>query len=186
MALQIALDLYLSARHFRKGDYFEGVCQMILAGGHMHQAIPQIKLMAWTWRYKPTMTGTLRQDERGFVYLDLPDEDLRALEHLYHEQNMELPPYFGKGRAGAHVSVMSANEIGALGGVKISEVGKEYTFRIASVDSAAPDRMKNVDRVHYLTLSCAERESLRARYGLSQKMDGHDFHFTFGIERSAV
>ena len=100
---------------------------------------------------------------------------------------MELPPYFGKGRAGAHVSVMSAKEAEDLGGLRVEEVGKEQTFRIACVDSVKPDGFGGaVDRVHYLTLSCPELESLRTRYGLTPKMDGHDFHYTFGIERSAV
>ena len=185
MVLQIILDFYLAAKHFREGHTIEGVCQLILGGGHVYQAIPQMKLMQWTWNHKPEFTAELKQDERGFVYLDLPDEDLIALHELYKEANVELPPYFGKGRAGAHVSVMSVDEVSSHGGFRVQDVGKKFTFRIVNVDSVKHYGFKGMDKVHYLTLACPQLESLRARYGLDPKMDGHDFHLTFGIQRSA-
>jgi hypothetical protein len=53
--LQIALDLYLSTQHFKKGDYFEGVCQTILAGGRFHQALPHLKALQTKWNSQPTL-----------------------------------------------------------------------------------------------------------------------------------
>src|SRR5579862_5241296 len=183
MILQIILDFYVSAEHFKKGDYLEGACQAILAGVHMHQAIPQLKVLRWKWTHDPVLTAELKQDKRGFVYLDIPDENLNSLLELCGDNRAELPPYFGKGRAGAHVSVILSQEMLGRNGLKIEDIGKKFTFRIVNMDAVKPDGWKGVGKVHFLTLSCPQLESMRVRYGFSPKIDNHDFHLTFGIQK---
>ena len=181
MLAQVLLDLYLSRQHFMKGDYFEGVCQTILGAGHVHQAIPQLKVLHWKCTHKPTLTAELKQDENGFVYLDISDEYVYSLYKSCGEPGMELPPYFGEGRAGAHVTA-----IPEFHGLRPEDIGKKFSFRIVSADSIRPDGWKGVDQVSFLTLSCPQLEKFRTSYGLSPKIDGHDFHLTFGIHRSAT
>ena len=41
----------------------------MLGAGHMHQAIPQLKVLHWKSTHKPTLTAELKQDENGFVYV---------------------------------------------------------------------------------------------------------------------
>lgn len=182
LLLQIVLDLHFAMEHFRKGEYIEGLCRALLGCAHLHQAIPQIELWQWS-RTHGDFYAELKQDERGFVYLDIPDEYVYSLEKLYHKHGMELPPYFGKDKAGAHVSVIAAND---GKGLKVAEVGKKYKFRVVNVDSVKPDGWAGVDKVHFLTLDCPALESLRSKYGFTPKMNGHhDFHLTFGLEKAA-
>jgi len=185
MILQIILDFYMSAEHFKKGNYFEAACQAILGGGHVSQAIPQLKVLQWKWKYNPILTAELKQDERGFAYLDIPDEYVDSLFELFGDKQAELPPYFGKGRAGAHVSVILIEELGAHG-LKMEDIGKKFTFRIVNMDSVKPDGWKGVNKVYFLTLSCPEIESLRVRHGLPPKINHHDFHLTFGIQKEQM
>ncbi len=183
MLVQIALDLYDSAKHFKVGNYLEGGCQLLLGAGRLYQLTPQLKLLHWKMVHNPTLTGELKQAKNGFVYLDIPDEQLHSLFELYKSQGMELPPYFGKGMAGAHISAILSEEM-AKSGITINDIGKKFTFRIANVDSVQPDGWKGVNKVHFLTLSCPELESMRMRNGFSPKIQDHDFHLTFAIERA--
>lgn len=182
MVLQIVLDFYMSAQHFKKGNYFEGACQMLLGGAHLYQAIPQVKLLHWKHKYDPVFTAELKRDDKGFVYLDIPDEYVYSLFESFGDSQSELPPYFGEGKAGAHITAIPIGELGNYG-LTQEDIGRKFTFRIVNVDSLKPDQWKGVNKVHFLTLSCPELESLRVRYGLSPKIHDHDFHLTFGIQR---
>jgi hypothetical protein len=182
MILQILINLHLSADHFKKGHYFEGVCQALLGGAHLHQVFPQLKVLQWKWQNQPSLSAELKQDDRGFVYLDIPDEHVNTLFQLCDEAGAELPPYFGKGMAGAHVSVISSDEMRA--GLTIADVGKKFNFRIVNADAIRPSGWKGVDKVWYLTLDAPELESLRVRNGFSPRISDHDFHLTFGIKRA--
>ncbi len=175
------MDLSLSAKHFSKGQYLEGVCEALLASGHTLQAIPQLKVLEWKWKYNPNLTAELKQNERGFVYLDIPDEYVHSLFELCDDPKAQLPPYFGENRSGAHISVILTSEMLAKNGLTIADVGKKFTFRIAQMNSVKPDGWNEVDKVYFLTLSCPELESVRQRHGFSPKIQDHDFHLTFGI-----
>lgn len=184
MIMQILLDLHQSAQHFKKGNYLEGMCQTLLAGARMHQIIPQLKILQWKWNYNPVLTAELKQDARGFVYLDIPDEYVHALHALYKEAGAELPPYFGKGMAGAHVSIILSDEMHTKPGLALGDIGKKMQFRIVHADSVKPEGWKGVDKVSFITLSCPEAESLRTRCGLSPRISDHDFHLTFSITKA--
>lgn len=184
MLLQIALGCYLSSRHLQKGNYLEGICQAVLTGSHIYQAIPQIKLFQWTRAHGSSFEAELKQDKQGFVYLDIPDEALHSLFEHFKEDGMVEPPYFGKGRAGAHVSVILAEEIGKEGGISIDAIGKRFTFQIAHFDVV---KMKggNGNRKAYLLSGLShELDALRIRLGFSPRIHGHDFHLTFAFQDS--
>ena len=187
MLLQIILDLHQSAAHFINGDLFAGICQATLAGAHIYQAIPQIRTLQWTWEQNPVLSAELKQAENGFTYLDIPDEYVHSLFKLCDDAGVELPPYFGEGLAGAHVSAILGDEISAAGSPKISEIGRKFDFRIVNWDSLKPAGWNGVDKVYFLTLSCPELESVRSTYGFSPKIHhDHDFHLTFGIHRESA
>lgn len=182
MALQIVLGCYESVSHFKKGELLEGLLKTLSTGIHIRQAIPQIKLLHWKNTYQPTLEAILKQDSKGFVYLDIQDEDLKSLYAAFKQAKMELPPYFSPGMAGAHVSVILGNEARA-GGIKVAEVGQKFTFRIAEVISLKPES-SSLSKVWFLTLTSPEMDVLRVRYGLTPRIHGdHDFHLTFAIEK---
>jgi hypothetical protein len=181
MLLQIAVGCYLFSRHFQKGNYLEGVCQAVLTGSHIHQAIPQIKLFQWTMAHGSSFEVELKRDKRGFVYLDMPDEALHSLFEQFKEDGMKEPPYFHKGMAGAHVSVILAEEMIERGGIPIDAIGKKFTFRIAHFDVVKPGGWNDTKKAYILSGLNPELDAIRIHHGFSPRIHGQDFHFTFGL-----
>lgn len=179
MLLQIAFKLHKAIDEFRKGNYIEGACHLITSALTLSQAIPQMRVIDWKWRTHPNLEGELCRDERGFVYLKMKDEIIFELNKIFGDSS--LPPYFGGGKHGAHVTVIPVGELGK--DVPISEIGKTIKFNIAFYDSLKPDGWKGVNEVSFLSLSAPELDSLRNQYGLTPKIHGsHDFHITFGVK----
>lgn len=182
MLLQIALDFYLLREHFLEGDFLEGISQLILTTVHLQKAAPQIKVLKWKWVVQPECVAELKQAKNGFVYLDIPDEYLNNLLELCDDPNVKLPPYFGPGKAGAHVSVIMAEEMRNRRGFTLPEIGKKFTFRISHMDALKPGGWDGVKTVYFLALTSPELEALRSRHHFSPKISDHDFHITFAIK----
>lgn len=182
MGLQILLDFYLSGQHIAEGRWFEGACQAIMMAGHVGQAIPQFRLAHWAAKNGSTFRAELKQNDQGFVYLDVPDEKLFSLNKLYKDLGMELPPYFGSGRAGAHISVMSKDELPNGMRLRSEDIGKVYTCHITHMDAVQNQGSKGSQKVYFLGTRCSKLESLRKNYGLTPRIEDHDFHLTFGIQ----
>jgi hypothetical protein len=184
MALQIVLGCYDSIESFKKGDVIEGILTTLVTGMHIHQALPQTKLLYWKYSSRPVLQATLKQDSKGFTYLDIPDEDLKDLYSFFKQAGMELPPYFGPKMAGAHVSVIESQEMRQLKHVPIQEIGQTFHFRIAELTTLKPIGFKGTSKVWFLTLACPQLETVRTRYGLAPRLhEDHDFHLTFAIEK---
>lgn len=156
-----------------------------MGGAHLYKAIPQCKLLRWTSQHGGSeFTAELKQNENGFVYLDIPDEYIHELFEILGETGAEIPPYFGKGKAGAHISVILSQEAAGKEGLFIEEIGQKFTFRIVQTDTLAPDGFAGVKAVSFLTVASPELEKLRAHYGLSPRLgETHDFHLTFAITK---
>lgn len=178
MLLQVAFNLHKSIDEFRKGHYIEGVCHLVTSAVTLTQVIPQLKVIEWKWRTDSTLEGVLCRDERGFVYVKVDDEIIFELNKIF---GGSLPPYFGKGKHGAHVTVFPVGELSK--DIPISEIGKKIKFNIAFCDALRPQAFKGVRQVSFLSIHSPELDSLRGKYGLPPKIQGsHDFHITFGIE----
>lgn len=185
MLLQIAIDLYLCAKHVKEGEYIEGAFAAIAGGAHLYQAIPQCKLLRWTWKHGGAeFTAELKQNQKGFVYLDIPDEYVYELFEILKEAGAELPPYFDKNQVGAHISVILSKETAGMQSPPIAEVGQKFTFRIVQTDVLKPDGFAGVKSVSFLSIVCPELEQLRTQYGLSSRIGNtHDFHLTFTVTK---
>lgn len=184
LILQTILALYICIKAALNGEYLESLCSLALAGAHVQQLVPQTKLLHWKNTRHPVCTAEIKQDARGFVYLDIPDEYLGELLAMTGDPKAELPPYFGKDRAGAHISVIAADEGGRPLTLRPQDVGKKVSFQIVHVDAVKPDGWKGMKKVHFVTVRSPELQDFRTQYGLSPKLDGHDFHITFGVERA--
>ncbi len=178
MLLQIGVGCYPSLRHFQKGNYLEGACQMALTAVRIRQAIPQIRLFQWTRVHGSSFEIELKQDKKGFVYLDMPDEVLHSLFEYFKEPGMREPPYFKKGMAGAHVSVILPQERKG----PVDAIGKKFTFQISHLDTVTPHDYKGIKKVYFLSGLNRALDALRVRHALLPRINGHDWHFTFGLE----
>jgi len=185
LIFQILIDGYFLSQ---KGTPLEIGCQALLTAAHVRQLLPQLHLLRWKLHFKPTLTAQLKQDPKGFVYLDIPDEWVHSLLAQFNDGNIKLPDYFGNGKAGAHVSVVLGEKLTPEAQQMLAEdLGKLFSFQIAHADAVKPGGWDGVRLVHFLTLHCPALEALRTKLGLSQRMHGdHDFHVTFGIQREAT
>lgn len=184
MLLQIAFKLNQSIDEFRKGHYSEGACHLITSALTFSQVIPQIRVIEWKWRTHATLEGELCRDKRGFVYVKVKDEIIFELNKIFGDSS--LPPYFGKGKHGAHITVFANGELGKE--IPISELGKTIRFNIAFTDSVRTGGLKNglKKSVAILSVFAPDLDALRSKLGYSPKRLGnHDFHITFGIKNES-
>lgn len=180
--IQIVLELIDSGKHFSNGNYFEGLCQGILAAAHLNQAIPQFRLLQWKYETAPLLEGVLKRNKQGFVYLDIPDEQIFSLLKYCGKTGMEPPPYFKKGMVGGHISVIATHEKTG----QITELGQIFSFRISHTDSFDTDTFGlGTKKIHLVAIACPQLEQVRLNQGLSRRLGGdHDFHITYGIEKA--
>lgn len=128
------------------------------------------------------MKGTLSLDDRGFLYVDLPDHYVYELFEMLSSSKAELPPYFvGEFMAGAHISVATAKE--EFNKAAIAQLGQEITFTITGAFHVSPKNWIGVDRVHVLTIDAPELVEIRRSLGLSDKIMDNEFHITYAIEK---
>lgn len=123
--------------------------------------------------------GTLVQDDRGFVYVDLPNDYIYKLNPLIAEKGFELPPYFGPGLHGAHISVIYAGEA-TENNIKIKEAGQTIYFSPKDCKVVKPGNWQDVDAVYIIQVDAPALDKLRKRYGLSKA--AYPFHITIGIK----
>lgn len=125
--------------------------------------------------------GTLRQDERGFVYVDIDDEYIYKLNALIKDEGYEMPPYFGwKGAHGAHISVIYAKEAKNYKVKEIKEVGSTIYFKPKSCSAVEPGSWDDVEEVFVITVEAPILDKLRKKYGLPKAH--YDFHITIGLK----
>jgi len=131
------------------------------------------------------LKGELKQTKNGFVYLDLPNNLINGLFAIIDENNISKPPYNQKkyNSVGAHVSVMYEDEVKDKN-LEIKEIGEEFNFSLGELKSTKPEGWDEVDKVYFLQIDSPELQDLREKYGLSKKLNGHEFHITVAVEKS--
>lgn len=115
--------------------------------------------------------GKLVQQPNGYVYLKVDDRYIHELFVQLNAMGFEKPSYFRRADApGAHISVFYENEK-----VKPQEVGKKFNFKIKNILMVDINK-----RLSYIVLrvDSPELENLRTKYGLSPKLNNHEFHIT--------
>jgi len=130
------------------------------------------------------LKGKLRQTPDGFVYLDLPEDIVDGLFAIIDKDGISKPPYNQKkyNSVGTHVSVIYGDEV-EDNDLDIKEVGKEFNFSLGEFKSTNPEGWDGVKKVYFVQIYSEELEKLRAKYDLSKKLNGHEFHITIAIEK---
>jgi hypothetical protein len=130
------------------------------------------------------LKGKLKQTKDGFTYADISNNVIHGLFTLINNDNKEKPPYFGRDGIGAHISIISDEEI--TEDIKIEELGEEISFTLGSVYSTKPEGWDEMKRVWFVSVDSPEIKKLRKKYKLPEtyKDKGHDFHITIAVERA--
>lgn len=120
-------------------------------------------------------SGVLKIKENGFVYLDVSNDFIEQAKNLLqtHGKISYLPT--STRSLGAHISVFHQNE-----NIIPDEIGKEFYFQIKEVHSFTNRNRDGLKKQWVITVESASLEALRESYGLSNQLQGNDFHITLG------
>jgi hypothetical protein len=126
--------------------------------------------------------GVLNRTEEGFVYVKVPDDYIFETLKLLGDNTIEAPPYFGKGKVGAHITVIDATELKDKEPI-LPHLGKSIDFKI--INFAKVDvKNKNGNRCVYLFIvDSPELDRIRAINGLPPNARVSEFHITVGIKK---
>jgi len=132
------------------------------------------------------MFGVLKQAKDGFVYLDISNDIINGLFSILNSDDKEKPPYNLKSfnTVGAHISVIGTDEYNDNGIGEIEELGEEINFNPNKFYQVNPESWDEMKKVYFLSVKSPDIEKIRKKYGLSKKMNGHEFHITFAVEKN--
>ncbi|HEX2578972.1 MAG TPA: hypothetical protein VHK67_01030 [Rhabdochlamydiaceae bacterium] len=139
------------------------------------------KLLKFIFKKLP-LRGILRKDAQGLVYVNINNNYIHKLIQFIQDEGFEAPPYFGKGKHGAHITVMPMNEILYYAVGEIKECGKAIQFEPKECQIIHPEAWKPGEFAFLITVEAPALDLLREKYHLPQKK--HDFHITIGIKTS--
>ncbi len=127
------------------------------------------------------LSGTLKQDKQGFVYVDVDNDYICKLTGLIEDPGFVQPDYFqGEYRYGAHVSVIYAAEAARYKMGKLEEAGRTVHFHVCRCEIVATERDPAIDSYYFLIIESPELSEIRRKYGLPQPK--YPFHITIGVK----
>ena len=124
-------------------------------------------------------SGTLTKSANNLIYLKINDAYIHHLFPLLQEKQIKKPNYFGKGLAGAHISVIYPEE--AIIEFDKKDLGKQYQFKTNELIIA----QINLKKYYVLLVECPELLQLRNKYGLPNQLNFKnywiDLHITIAV-----
>lgn len=139
------------------------------------------EIIAYAEAHLPKI-GKLAIDKKGYIYLSLPDDYIFELYTILGKKEACPPPYFDKELSyGAHISIVLATEIRST--PHLPTTGQMIPFTITGCYSVEPENWEEMKRVWFLTIHSPELEGIRTQLGLSPKIEDHEFHITFAVQK---
>ncbi len=121
--------------------------------------------------------GKLVVKPDGFVYLKVDDNYIHTLFPMLGlgQKGFREPPFFRAPQSpGAHISVFNEAEH-----ILPDELGKTFHFEPTKIVIVKT----STDTYTVLQVRSLELEELRKKYGLSPKLQNHDFHISIAKKR---
>lgn len=155
------------------------------------QAIATLTKSAKQAAAKPSisygMVGRLQLSKSGWLLLTVPNSLVRGASAALDEPGVELP--LNDGRLEAHMSVMTPEDIGQIGGAdKITERGRDFRYTLGPIRSVVPGGWKEMSKVWMIEVRSPALKKLRVSYGLTPLLHNgkHQFHITIAVRRKGV
>jgi hypothetical protein len=128
--------------------------------------------------------GVLRQNKQGLIYLDVDNQFITAMTPHLRAKGLIRPPYFNLFIApeGAHIPVVPKREADFHYLDDMKELGGSFSFIIEGLYSSKPDTWPEVEEAWFLKVESPELETLRQRYFLTSRPNGHDFHIVVAVK----
>lgn len=140
------------------------------------------------------LSGRLYVSKSGWLLLSVPNALVRGVFDAMTAPGAELPlagtlnvPDVKPDLLNAHISVMTADEVEAVGANKITERGHHFHYALGPIKEITPKNVDGVSRVWAIQVASPELAALRKSYGLSPLLHGdHQFHITVAVRRANV
>jgi hypothetical protein len=123
--------------------------------------------------------GTLRKDERGMVYVKVDNNYIHKLIDFIKQEGFDTPPYFGEGLHGAHITVMTPEELLYYAVSDLKECGQVVRFEPKECKIVHPETWKPGELAYLITIEAPLLHKLRKKYGMPERQ--YDFHITVGV-----
>ncbi len=120
-------------------------------------------------------SGTLKQKDNGFIYLDLDNAFIDAVVPQLDMPGELRPRPTATKSMGAHISVFHEKE-----GVQPVELGQSFHFDIKDIRSFTLHTRDGLKKLWVISTDSPELEELRESYGLGPKLKGYDYHISLG------
>lgn len=130
--------------------------------------------------------GILQMTEEGFLYVELPKEYVFELIPLLTKDKEVVcpPPYFDKGKIGAHITVATVPEMRDRK-KDIPYLGQKVTFSILSLEKVdLLDSVLQAKAVYMLAIESDQIAEIRKKLDLPVKIRDHNFHITIAVDCS--
>ncbi|MCH9621404.1 MAG: hypothetical protein S4CHLAM20_08240 [Chlamydiia bacterium] len=129
------------------------------------------------------IAGTLKQDARGFIYLDIANEYITSIIPFFNDASIDMPPYFqGKFIHGAHISIATPDEEKKL--YSPLPIGEVFSFSITGCFRATPLFDIKNKFAWYLTVASEELEEIRKSMGLSALPNDETYFITVAYKKT--
>ena len=135
-------------------------------------------LMAYVDKNLPH-EGILKQTQEGFLYIELPKDYVFALQRFLPKTCP--PPYFKKGKIGAHITVVTAREMKDLNFPKVPFLGEKISFSIQSLEKVSLENSEIGSEAYLLLIDSPKILEIRKKLSLPLKIKAVDFHITIGV-----
>ena len=141
----------------------------------------ELELLAYANQHIP-QTGTVQVNDQGFIYLDISNAYIHDLIALLDIPGVIPPPYFGPlYAAGAHITIATTFENHPP--LPPEMLSKEISFSLKECFVVAPQNWTEVELLWFISVEALELSHIRTALNLSPKLNGHDFHITFGVKK---
>lgn len=129
------------------------------------------------------IAGTLKQDARGFVYLDIANEYITSTIPFFNDSSIDVPPYFsGAFSEGAHIAIATPDEEKKL--FTPLPIGEAFSFTVTGCfKSTLLYDIKN-KYVWYLTIASEELEEIRTSMGLTPLPNNETYYITIAYKKT--
>jgi len=139
------------------------------------------------------LSGRLYLAKSGWLLLSVPNALVRGVFDAMSHAGAELPlagtmnvPNVDKELLNAHISVMTAADVEAVGANKINERGHSFKYSLGPVKELTPNSIDGVSKLWAIQISSPELSALRKSYGLSALPKDEPFHITVAVRRKNV
>ena len=140
------------------------------------------------------LSGRLYLAKSGWLLLSVPNALVRGVFDALSEPGTELPtagvfnvPNVDAHIVNAHISVMNADEVAAIGADKINERGHMFGYTLGGLKELNVKNVDGVSKVWAVQVASPALSALRKSYGLSALPNNdHPFHITVAAHRKGV